>query len=227
MQVPAIRRRILSQLANVDEVLAGAVAAGLGLEVPDPQPMAAQKIKKPEVSRSGALSLFARPGATGIRTRRVAILVAPGVTGGSSIALHEALTAQGAVPRYVAAQLGTIETAEGEAIEAEITLETAPAVLFDALAIPDGKAAGEFFGAAGPVMEFVKEQYRHCKAILAIGSGTLLLDKVGIPNTLPSGEDDSGLLRFEPEDAADGFAAFINAISRHRHFDRQTDPPIV
>ncbi len=227
VQTPAIRQRIVSQLANVDAVLAGAVAAGLGIEVPDPQPMAAQKIRKPEVSRSAALSLFARPGTTGIRTRRIAILVAPGVARESSIALHEVLTAHGAVPRYVAVQLGTIATAEGDAIEAEITLETAPAVLFDALALPDGKAAVELLGAAGHVLEFIKEQYRHCKAILALGSGALLLDQAGIPRTLPSGEDDAGLLRFEPDRAADGFAAFVAAISKHRHFERQTDPPVI
>ena len=44
-----------------------------------------------------------------------------------------------AVPRYVGVRLGAISTAQGDTIEVDATLETTPAVLYDALVVPDGK----------------------------------------------------------------------------------------
>jgi catalase len=80
--------------------------------------------------------------------------------------------------------------------------------------------------ADGRVLEFVKDQYRHCKPILAIGEGAELLQRAGIPQSLASGDADPGLL-IVAADAADPSQAFIAAIARHRHFERETDPPRV
>jgi catalase len=67
---------------NVDGGLAEAVAVGLGIrQMPQPMPKVLQTEVTPEVTASPALSLFARPGENGVRTRRVAILVADGVEG--------------------------------------------------------------------------------------------------------------------------------------------------
>ena len=88
-------------LVNVAEDLAASVAEGLGMALPPAQPKALEKPTVPEVKASPALSLFARPGDGSVRTRRVAILVADGVAGADVRALHEGLTAQGAVPRLV------------------------------------------------------------------------------------------------------------------------------
>jgi len=100
-------------------------------------------------------------------------------------------------------------------------------VLFDALVIADGAAAIEALGREGHALEFVKEHYRHCKPILALGSGSDLLAKAQIPETLPSGGPDPGLLRFEATDIDAAIAAFAAAIGKHRHFERQTDPPLI
>lgn len=81
--------------------------------------------------------------------------------------------------------------------------------------------------ATGQVVEFVKDQYRHCKAILALGAGRQLLQQLQIAAVLPSGEEDSGLLRFDAEAIDRAVTAFMAAIGRHRHFARQTDPPLV
>jgi catalase len=226
VQVPAIRERVVSQLLNVDQGLAEAVAAGLGIELPAPQPAVMPRQRKPEVSKSPALSLFARPGEVGIATRKIAILVADGVAGESLARLHTALADAGAVPRYVGAKLGTVRTAEGEPIEVEITIEAAPAVLFDALVVPDGAKAIDALQAAGPALEFVKDQYRHCKAILALGAGARLLEAANIPKTLPNGKADPGLLLMDAGNG-DAVRAFIAAVAKHRHFERQTDPPRV
>jgi catalase len=227
VQTASIRERVVSMLANVAAELAQGVADGLGIEVPEPMPMVVPKIAKPEVKVSTPLSLLARPGDGSVKTRRIAILVADGVDAPSLMALHTTLGGAGAVPRFVGARLGVVTGAEGESIVVEVTMEAMPAVLFDALVIPDGAAAIEALGQAGHALEFVKEQYRHCKPILVLGAGADLLSKAQIPETLPSGEPDPGLLQFEATDIDQAAAAFAAAIGKHRHFERQTDPPMV
>ena len=227
-QVPAIRERVVAMLANVAEDLAASVAEGLGMALPPAQPKAMENPPAPEVEASPALSLFARPGDGSIRTRRIAILVADGVASADVKALHDGLTAEGAVPRFVGARLGSVETADGEdSIEVDTTLEAVPAVLYDALVVPSGREAIKILGNLGQAAEFVKEQYRHCKPILVIGAGRDLVENAGVPLTLANGEPDSGMLVFPDEQAREALTKFVEAIAQHRHFDRQMDPPPV
>ena len=226
VQTVAIRRRVLALLANVAEELAQGVAVGLGMEVPEPLPKAISKPRRPEVTESPALSLMARPGDGSIRTRRIAILVADGIDD-SVVALHQAFTEAGAVPRYVGPQLGRVTTVGDAEIDVEITLEAGPAVLYDALVVPDGKKAMEILGNIGFAAEFAKDQYRHCKPILAVGAGRSLVENTGIPLVLPSGEPDPGLIAVSGEELSDAIPTFIEAMGKHRHFERETDPPAV
>jgi catalase len=227
VQVPAIRERMVALLANVSADLAQAVASGLGIAVPPPLPRVLEDPPAPEVSVSGALSLFARPGDGSIRTRRIALLVSPGVEGESLTELHAILTEHGAVPRYVGVRLGSVTTADGDAIEVDATLETTPSVLYDAVVIPDGKTAIEALANVGHALEFIKDQYRHCKPILAIGAGRDLLEGAGAFVVLPSGAPDPGLLAIAHDELDGAIPRFIQAIARHRHFERAADPPAV
>ena len=179
----------------------------------------------PEVSVSPALSLFARPGDGSIRTRRVAILVADGCDGKSLVALADRLTSEGAVPRFVSTTLGAVQPADGDAIEVDVSLEAAPAVLYDALVLPDGIEAINALRADGRTLEFIKDQYRHCKPILAVGASEQLLTACGIDTALPDGQPDPGVIT--TADASTATDGFIAAIAKHRHFARETDPPRV
>ena len=219
VQVPAIRERVVSQLANVNSDLARQVAQGLGIPVPKPQPALRPVNPRAEVKASPALSLMARPGAAGVRTRRIALLVAEGADFNSLRTIHAALIEAGAVPRFVGPRLGTV----GD-IDIEISLETGPSVLFDAVVLPDGDAAAAL-AKLGHALEFVKDQYRHCKTILALGAGAKLLEAANIPGSLPDGKKDPGLLRFNRME--EGVATFIEAVARHRHPERYSDPPRV
>ena len=226
-QIPAVRTRVVAMLANVAEELAAGVAHGLGLAMPAALPKALEKTVTPEIKASPALSLFANPGDGSIRTRRIAILVADGVNGADVIALHEGLAKQGAVPRFVGVRLGTVQSAEGDAIEVEVTLEAVPAVLYDALVVPGGREAIKILGNVGQAAEFVQAQYRHCKPILALGAGQDLVENAGAPLVLPSGEPDPGVLKFPDRSAEEALEKFIEAIATHRHFAREMDPPQV
>jgi catalase len=137
------------------------------------------------------------------------------------------LAEQGAVPRYVGAKLGTVNGSDGEAIDVEISMETGPSVLYDAIVLPDGEAAVDALARSGHAMEFLKDQYRHCKPILALGAASALLEKAGIPAATPSGDTDEGILRFASSDTEAALQAFVSAITEHRHFARETDPPTV
>jgi catalase len=224
VQTVAVRRRVIAQLRNVDEDLAKAVADGLGMtDMPEPLPQLMKRPQKPEVRQSPALSLFARPGAVGIKTRKLAILVADGVDGTAALALHGALLAEGAVPRFIGLKLGQVKSETGAPLEAEVSLETAPAVLWDGMIVPPGEGAGVILAQSGQAVEFLKDQYRHCKTILVSHAGDGLLDAAGIPGNWKSDPDeDPGLLRHE---GAGAIEAFVAALAHHRHFERETDPP--
>ena len=227
LTVPAIRERMVASLRNVSEELAAKVASGLGMEVPPALPRAIRTVPKPEIKTSPALSLTALPGERGIRTRKVAILVANGFELESVAALQAALVAQGAEPRVLAPRIGMIRPAKGAAIEAAGSLENSPSVLFDAVVLADGNEAVAALARDGHTKEFLKDQYRHCKTLLALGASGKILDDAGIPAKLASGQPDPGLIRAGAADARNVANAFIAALSKHRHFERDQDIPPV
>jgi len=219
--VPAIRRRMLASLVNVSPTLAAGTAAGLGIPVPAPLPRALPAPMAPEVHISMALSLLALPGKCGIRTRQIAMLVADGVHGPSIRTIHTALVSTGAVVHFVGPRIGPFTTDDGAEMEADRSMEHSPSVQFDALVLPDGSDAFEILAADAHTMEYVKDQYRHCKSILAIGASRSLLGMAGIE---PSPGKDPGILVTDREKAADAATAFIAAIAAHRHHCRDSAP---
>jgi hypothetical protein len=75
----------------------------------------------------------------------------------------------------------------------------------------------------GRVLEFIRDQYRHCKPMLVFGSGEQLMSTA--PVTLPSGTPDAGIVV-----AAAGAGAadeFLRLLAAHRQFERETAPPLV
>jgi catalase len=232
VETRAIRERVVAMLANVADALASEVAKGLGMEKPPAQPRVLERPPAPEVENSPALSLLARPGDGSIGARRVAVLVEPGVDAEVAMAIHQALSKEGAAAVLIATRLGRVETIGGGRFDIEASFEAKPAVLFDALVLPgsrpsDDADADEEDGKepAGQLLEFIQDQYRHCKPILVMGTGSTLLDRAGISLELADGTPDPGLLAFDTDELDAALEAFTAAIAKHRHFERQTDPP--
>jgi catalase len=225
--VPAIRERVVSMLVNVSDELASGVARGLGMAMPKPMPRALAKSPKPEVTQSPSLSLLARPGDGGIRTRKIALLVADGIDGAAVGEVQAALLAAGAVPRLVGSRIGPVRTAGGEVLEADASMENEPAVVFDALVLPDGAAGLDALKKDAHTIEYIKDQYRHGKAILVLGGSGALLESAGAHRKLPNGEDDPGIVLADVTKLGRGIQSFIQAVARHRHPERETDPPKV
>ncbi|UNK41498.1 catalase [Luteimonas sp. S4-F44] len=219
--VPAIRERVVSMLRNVSDDLAEQVAAGLGMPLPEPMPRVLPDPPAPEVEVSPALSMLARPGEAGIRTRKIAILVNEGSNADQVAALQKTLLAEGAVGRLVGPRVGPFTAADGASLDADASLENEPSVLFDGVAIPGGEGAGQL-ARDGRAVEFVSDQFRHCKAILAFGNGADLLEAAGIP---VNGEDAALIVARDAGKASIG--RFVKALAQHRNFDRERDPPLI
>lgn len=228
--VPAVRERMVASLRNASEDLAKKVADGLGMDpMPAPLPLALPNPATPEVTRSPALSLLFRPGDGSLKGRKVALLVAPGVEGDAITALQAALLERGAVGRLVGPRIGPIPTAGGEVLEADASLENEPGFLFDGLVLPDGAEAVAALAQDGHTAEFIKDQFRHCKTILVLGASRDLLPKAGVPLAMDKSlvQGGTGLIVAEAGDTAAAGEAFLAALAKHRHFGRETDPPLV
>lgn len=227
VQVPAIRKRVISQLRNVAVALAKGVADGLGMEeLPEPPSPVLEKLQKPEITRSPALSLLSRPGVDGIKTRRVAIILSDGANTDVASQIHAGLVAQGAVPRFLGVKLGAIEDTSGT-LDIEASLEILPSVLWDGVVMLDGPTPS--LCESGQAVEFLKDQYRHCKPILIFSGARALLEKLGLtvnPNNGPV-DRDPGLLAFDEDASEAALSAFVSALMQHRNFERETDPPRV
>ncbi len=222
LTVPAIRERMVASLVNVSVDLAQQVARGLGMALPAALPRVLANPATPEITKSPALSLAALPGEGSIRTRKIAILVADGVNAEDVIAVQSALRDAGATAWLVGFRIGDVKTSSGGAVLAHGSFENSPAVLFDAVVLPRGKTAVKALAASGQVTEFIQNQFRHGKAILALGESRNLLDNLGIDAALPSGLADTGVLVFNT--CAQAIQPFIRAVGMHRHPARETDP---
>ncbi len=225
VEVPAVRQRVVDNLAHVDVRLARKVAEPLGVAVPDPKAAAGRAgfrdVRTPlPVETSQALSMEAS--GTGIATRKVAVLVAPGVEVGALRTIQQALQQAGATSRIVAAQLGFVATSSGQQLAVDHTFATMPSVMFDAVLVPGGAASAEALARHGEAVHYALEAYKHCKTLCVIGEGVQLLRTLGI-GAGEGGPAAAGVLigRSDPPGRAQLAQDFIAAIARHRHWTRQ------
>lgn len=107
--------------------------------------------------------------------------------------------------------------ASGEKIEADKSMENSPAVLFDALVLPDGNEAVQALAGYSHTIPFIKELYLHGKTILALGDGRELLDLANIGFRM---EEDKGILLVDSSNMAEIVPVFIDAVASHRHPSR-------
>lgn len=232
LEVPAIRQRMVDNLAHVDEKLARRVAEALGIGVPDPKAAAGRagfrdhQVQQGMAESRGLSMLEAGEGS--VRTRRVAILVAEGVDSASLKPIQHVIEAAGVQCTVVGFRLGTVTSASKRQITVDATFAAMPSVMFDAVLVPAGQDGVDALARSGDAVHFVLEAYKHCKAICTIGEGALLLQSLGVPKAGASGTVPVGVLvaQTPPPNTGDTIAAteiaqkFIALIARHRHWDR-------
>jgi len=173
---------------------------------------------------SPALSQANAPADT-IASRKIAILAADGVDSGDVAAVGEALTGAGAICEVVAARDGTLEAANGGPIEVTRALPTVASVLYDAVVLPGGERAAQTLSGDGDAVHFIAEAFKHGKPVGAVGAGADLLQAARLRGVRPNGVSaDHGVVVAASAAYHDEFSRhLIEAIARHRHWDRAVD----
>jgi catalase len=222
VELPAVRQRVVDNLAHVDAKLARKVAEPLGIAVPDAKAAMGRagfrdvRTKLP-LETSAALSM---DGAGSAATRRVAVLVAAGVEVGALRAIQQALQDAGARCSILAAHLGCVATSSGQQLVVDHTFATMPSVLFDAVLVPGGAASADALCRDGDAVHFALEAYKHCKTLCLIGEGAQLLRSLGVGSETDPAVPGVLIGRNDPSGRAQLAQDFIGAIARHRHWSR-------
>ena len=227
LEVPAVRERVIGQLAYVDADLAERVAEAFGIEVPEVEPPLNHSIpadtdpqsvqpydQEMSLERSAALSMENAPNGS-IRTRCIAILVTDdGVA--EAAELKSALEREGASVKIISPVKRDLSSGRST-LSVDHALMTTSSVLFDAVAFVGGKGT---WMALPDAKDFLSDAFRHCKAIALVGDATELLFTWGLvpPNTT----DMPGVIL--GRQAKRGTSEFIQAIGEHRHWAREADP---
>jgi catalase len=147
------------------------------------------------------------------KTRKVAILAADGVDEGAVAAMSRLLAAAGAVPKVVGPRLGVLKGARGGAVKVDFSLTTVGSVLFDAVYVPGGPKSVATLAEDAAATLFVREAYKHCKALAATGERVELLPQ------LRSAE--RAILVGDADQAGKIAPDFIRAIAQHRNWSRE------
>ena len=217
-----IKERMLYQINQIDADLAKQVAKGLGLQVPKKieQPVN-QAIgadddgknqppkKKNYLEKDDALSqdhtIF-----NSIATRQIAVLAADGFSMSDFEKMQKALENKGAMIKIIAPHGGTITCDQDMEHEVDAAIVTTESVLFDAIYVPGGKKSIDALLDEPKYKKFLNEAFKHCKAIAVDHEGEDLLDETFIANH----KDDKAIfINDKPK-------AFIDAIAKHRNWDR-------
>ena len=198
-----VQQRMLEHLANVDGELAMLVAKHLGTMAPKGQ-------DSTKIGKAKGLSQEEGPRDT-IKTRKVAILAADGVSTAELTRMEAGLKKSGATIAVVAPHLGELRGSSGDMVRVDKSFSTADSVMYDAVYVPGGKDSVTALIGDYLVRHFVRDAYDHGKALAASGEGAEILQAVGIASALGVVSEKSG---------SDLTRSFIEAISRHRHWNR-------
>ncbi len=220
-----IQERMLWLIQQIDEDLASQVSKNIGVEIPnsiekpiyqaigadadkdkyEPQP------KKNYLEKSKALSQ-ANTKFDSIATRQIAVLVSDGFSAENFSPMKNALEKENAFINLIAPHGGTVKCSKGHDHKVDAMISTTESVLFDAVYVPGGKESVDALKKEGKMQKFVKEAFKHCKAMAFDNEGKELIDKV--LHGVDYQNDKAMLLNQKP-------AQFVKAIAKHRNWDRE------
>jgi catalase len=145
----------------------------------------------------------------GIKTRKIALLAAPGSDGAAIRKLQQALKGEGATPMLIAPTLAAID---GMAPDA--TIAGLPSIMFDAVIVVGGEAGAKTLAQSGDARHFVLEAFKHLKALAAIGAGREVLAAAHLPDHA------DGVVSGDDRQAADVLKNFVKVAEQHRVWSR-------
>ncbi len=203
----AIRERVLDLLANVDSDLARGVASNLGIELTEEQLSRPVPGAVSGVVEDASLSLYARSERE-VRSLRVSLLAADGVSARTLKILCSRLRRAGVHPAILAPHSGPVTMDDGRTVQADGDFSGNPSVLFDAVLVPDGEKSTAVLAADADAGEHVALACRHLKALGFVGEAECMAPAV----------DDDGIIRGTAEEVAEGL---LKALAKHRIWTRE------
>ncbi|HEY0718265.1 MAG TPA: catalase, partial [Streptosporangiaceae bacterium] len=208
---PDIRSRVVAQLRNVGDDLAGAVAGGLGLPgLPDPAPAAREPVRG--LAPSDALSVL-KNGPASFAGRKIGIVVTDGIDDGLLSGLKSEAEQQGVNVELIAATVGGIQPGGGgDRLPADQKIDGAPSVLYDAVVILATKPGAAELASLPAARDFVTDAYAHGKFIGYTAEALPLFEASGVASHL-----DEGFVRLDERSSAD----FLRQCGELRLWSRQ------
>jgi catalase len=202
---------MVSHLLNIDETLAGKVAAALGLKAM-PKPADAAMPTRQDLEASPALSIIEK-GPGRFEGRKLGILVTDGSDAAILKALKTALTKAGATFEIIAPKVGGAKLSDGSWTGADQMIDGGPSVLYDAVALLPGKAAIDDLVQESTARDFVADAFAHCKFIGYAEAVMPLFEKAGIAEAL-----DEGVIALK---SAKDVAGFVKTLGKLRLWSRE------
>ena len=232
-----IRQRMVDLLANINQDLAERTAEGIGVKKvtgdlsylkESTAPFPSDRRGAAEPGKSAALSME-NSVKESILSRKVAFLVADGVDADMVEAIKSALTKAGASVDLVAKSLNPLNGGNKEEMMVDKSFLTAGSIMYDAVFVPGGADSVAALKMEGDAVHFINEAFKHCKPIAALGEGIDLLHGADLANIQLAGNkkgqdlvNDQGVVTAVATADSDDFVRdFVQAIARHRHWDRR------
>jgi catalase len=178
VETPAVRERMVGQLANVDPKIAERVANGLGLQG-KVKAVATTVKARVDLQASPALSILAKAKQT-LEGRKVGCLVASDTDAKRVNALRSAAKKMKADFAVVAPKIGGAVAADGQIIESDFQLAGGSSVLFDAVFVALSEQGAKMLSTEAAAVAWVHDAFAHCKVIGATNEAALLLDAAGV-----------------------------------------------
>ena len=208
---PDIRSRMLSHLMHIDDGLAGTVASGLGLPLPEKAKAAVSP--KTDLPPSDALSIV-KNGPKAFAGRKLGLLVSDGADAALVKALMDAVKAADALCEVIAPKIGGATLSDGALLPAQQKIDGGPSVLYDAVAVIVSDEGAALLSKDAPSKDFVADAFAHCKFMGLSPEAKPLLVKAGIAEDL-----DDGCMGLQ---SADDAKAFVAALGPLRFWDRES-----
>jgi catalase len=210
-----VQNRMVDQINRIDHNYAAQVALYLGM----PEPAI---VETPAVKTAKGLSTEDLSKA-GVKGMKFGILMAPDADPASCSMMTSALESAGATVEIIAKDLNRIDS-----VKPKKTLSNAPSVLYDAVYVVGGGRQVSALAENEDAVRFIKDAFRHGKAIAACGNAADFASSVlpSIDGITPQTKN-KGIV-FQGEGHADeSFAKAFIKVAGIRHWDRspQELPP--
>ena len=209
VETKAVRSRVLSQLANIDDMIAKRIAEGLGHQGKI-EAIPAAKPARSDLKPSKALSILANAKPT-LAGRMIGCLVSDGTDSKLVEALGAAVSEAGGKMKVIAPTIGGARGTGGKQIAGDFQLQGGPSVLFDAIVVAVSEQGAKQMLNEAAAVAFVHDAFSHLKVIGFTASAQPLLDKAGV-------DPDNGIIIIGGVTAA---ADFVSVASKGRVWERE------